>query len=134
MGDIDINGQLYSIPPAEALLSTEYLHKVFIAAGKPTKLEGESAWRMVDAIMGVWFALYPWEVDEWTKRLKEDQSAERSIADANKANGGYFPISYPTRLLMMIKIYFRNERFADHDLIKKFVKRYPILKRTRFNI
>jgi hypothetical protein len=133
MAGIKVDGVTYEIASEEERLSAEYLHKVFIRAGRPTKLEGESAWKMMDAIMQIWGGLYPQEVDAFIEVLKEEQALERSVEQSNK-EGGYFPISYPTRLYQMMKVYFKNDRFQDRKLIKMLVNRYPILKRTKYEI
>ena len=133
MAGITVDNVVYEIATDTERLSAEYLHKVYIKAGKPNKLEGESAWKMMDAIMQIWGGLYPHELDAFVEVLKEEQSMERTVAQSNR-EGGYFPISYPTRLYNMMKVYFKNDRFQDRKLIKKLVNRYPILKRTKYEI
>ncbi len=134
MAWITIDEKIYEIASEEERLATEYLHRVFIKAGRPNRLSSESAWKVMDAIMQIWGGLFPHELAAFIDVLKEEQRGERTINEANKVDGGYFPISYPTRLLHMLKVYFPKERFQDHSLIKKMVKRYPVLKRTKYEI
>ena len=134
MSSINVNGENFEIASEENRLAVEFLHKVWIRAGRPNRLEGESAWKVVDAMMKMWSALYPHEIETWVDELKEEQDAERNVHDAVKSGGGYFPISYPTRIYNMLKVYFPNEKYTDHELIKKIVNRYPIFKRTKYEI
>lgn len=131
---LSVDGHTFEIASDETRLTVEYIHKVWEKAGKPNRLEGESAWKVMDAMMQVWAMAYPWEIQAWKKNLQEEQSFERTPHDVNKAEGGYFPIAYPTRLFQLIKVYFKNDQLADRKLIKKFVKRYPILQITKYNI
>jgi hypothetical protein len=131
---IKVGEEQFEIASQENILATSFIHTVWVRAGKPDRLEGESAWRVMDSIMKIWGGCYPYELRAWKKQLSEEQSMERTPHEALKDNGGYFPIAYPTRLLQLIKVYFKKERLADHNLIKKFVSRYPILKRTKYSI
>jgi hypothetical protein len=88
----------------------------------------------MDAIFQVWAALNQREFEDFKKDLQEDQAYERTVSEANRRDGGYIPISYPPRLFQMIKAIFSEEKLQDHDLIIKFVRRYPLLKRTKHNL
>lgn len=134
MPAISINSDTFEVPSTEEQLSTEYIHKVWLLAGRPTRLTGESGWKVMDSIMQVWGALYPHELQAWKENLVDEQDVERSPHEANKENGGHFPISYPTRVFKLINVYFKQEKLADRKLIKKFIERYPILKRTKYKI
>lgn len=131
---LNLDGQNFEIASDETRLSAEFIERVWRKAGQPRTLDAEVSWKVVDVIMQVWGGLYPWELEAWKKNLQDEQSLERTVHEANKQNGGYFPISYPTRLLQMLRLKFPNEHYTDHKLILKFVKRYPILKRTKYNI
>lgn len=134
MASINVRGVEYEIATEENRLAVEFLHKVWVKAGKPDRLGTESSWKVVDAIMNMWAALYPHEVEAWVQDLKDEQSAERTVHEAVSANGGYFPISYPTRIYNMFKVYFPDEQFADRKLIKKIISRYPAFKVTNYKI
>ena len=134
MTSIQIGSEIYDTPSASEQLSAEYIHRVWVKTGKPDRLEGEVAWKVMDAIMQVYGALYPREIEHFKKTIREDQSVERTPHEANKAGGGFIPISYPTRLLQLIKVYFKMDRLQDRYLIKNFIKRYPALKVTRYNL
>lgn len=134
MPAITINNETFEIASEETRIASEYIHKVWLAAGKPTALINESAWKVMDALIQVWGGCYPHELEAWKQNLVDEQSVERTPHEANKTNGGYFPISYPTRLFDLIKVYFKHDQLADRALIKKFIQRYPILKRTKYKI
>lgn len=134
MDGIKVDDQLFEIVPDEARLAAEYIHKVWVAAGRPNMLEGESAWKVMDSLMQIWGACFPQELQDFKASLQDSQSIERSVHDANKQDGGYFPISYPMRLMQFMKVYFPNERFQDHKLILKIIRRYPLLKVTKHNL
>jgi hypothetical protein len=131
---VTIGKDEYEIASDEARILTEFIHKVWVASGKPDRLEGESAWQVVDAIIKAWAAGYPDEWEDWKSSLTEEQSAERSVHDSNKDGGGYFPIAYPVRVMQMMKIYFKKDRLQDRKIINKFVQRYPFLKITKYKI
>ena len=131
---IQVGEELYDFVPDEHRLATEYVHKVWVSAGRPNRLEGEAAWKVMDGLFQIWGAMFPEELNEFKRDLQEDQAAERSVSEANRRDGGYVPISYPVRLMQFIKVYFPQEKLQDHDLILKFVHRYPLLKRTKHTI
>jgi hypothetical protein len=132
--DIKVKDEYFEIVSDEHRLAAEYIHKVWVKAGKPNRLEGESAWKVMDSLWQIWGALNPNELLEFKKDVQEDQSVERSVHEAIKHDGGYIPISYPMRLQQMIKVYFPDEKLQDHKLILKFIRRYPMLKRTKHDI
>lgn len=131
---LTLDDETFQIASEEQILSVEYIERVWRKAGRPRVLEGETPWKVVDAIMQVWMALYPWEVKAWRKNLQEEQMYERTPHEVNTENGGYFPIAYPTTLVNLLRVKFPGIPLADHDLIKKFVERYPILKVTQYDI
>ena len=133
MQAIQIGENKYEIASEELRISTGYIHNVWVRLGKPDRLEG-SAWKLVDAMMEVWASLYPWEIKAFKQTIQEDQSIERSVSESMKAGGAHIPISYPTRLLQLLKLYFPNERYADRKLILDFVQRYPILQVTKYHL
>jgi hypothetical protein len=88
----------------------------------------------MDSLFQIWGACFPLELLDFKRVIQEDQSMERSVHEANKQDGGYFPISYPMRLMQFMKVYFPDEKFQDHKLILKIIRRYPLLKATKHNI
>jgi hypothetical protein len=131
---IQVGEELYDFVPDEHRIAAEYIHKMWKAAGFPRRLETEGAWKVMDGVFQIWGALFPQELLDFKQDLQEDQSAERSVSEANSRDGGYIPISYPPRLFQMMKVYFSEEKLQDRDLIVKLVHRYPLLKRTKFSI
>ena len=131
---VQIGEEMYDFVPDEHRLAAEYVHKVWVMGGRPNRLEGETAWKVMDGLFNIWGALNPDELADFKQDLQEDQSAERSVSEANSRDGGYIPIVYPPRLFQMIKVYFPDEKHQDHELILKFVHRYPLLKRTKHSI
>lgn len=132
--DIKVGKEFWEIAPDEHRLAAEYTYKIWKKAGKPKRLETEGAWKVMDALVQIWIALYPDEFDYFRQTIKEDQEVERSVSEANRRDGGYFSIAYPDRLHQMIKVYFPEEKLQNHDLILKFIRRYPILKVTKHNL
>lgn len=132
--DIKVNDEMFEIMTDENRLAAEFIHKVWVRAGRPNRLEGESAWKVMDSLFQVWAACYPQEFLEFKYSLIEEQEAERSVHDANKADGGFVPISYPMRLLQFIRVYFPDQKLQDREITRKFTQRYPVLKRTKYNI
>ena len=132
--DIKVGEEYFEIVPDESRLAAEYIHRVWVGVGRPNRLEGESAWKVMDSLFQVWLACYPEEVADFKQSLIDDRAEERSVHDALKNEGGYIPISYPMRLMQFIKVYFKEEKLQNHDLILKFIKRYPILQRTKHKL
>lgn len=129
---IKVGDETFEIATEENRLATTYLHTVWDKAGRPNRIEG-SAWKVVDAILQTFAACFPQEYQDFRNTIKEDQSNERTVHDSNKM-GGHFTISYPIRLLQLLKVYFPNERYQDREFTKKFVRRYPYLKVTQYAI
>lgn len=134
MDGIKVDDQYFEIVPDEARLAAEYIHKVWVRSGRPNRLEGESAWKVMDSLFQIWGACFPQELLDFKRTIQEDQSIERTVHEANKVDGGYIPISYPVRLMQFIKVYFKEEKLQDHKLILKLIKRYPLLKVTKHNL
>ena len=131
---VTVGANEYEVVSDDARLLTEYLHRVWVKAGKPDRVETESSWKVVDAIMQVWAAGWPEEFLDWKYGVEEQRAYERTVHEAEKDDGGHFPIGYPQRVLQLLRVYFKNDRFQDRKLIKKFVSRYPYLKITKFKI
>lgn len=131
---ININGETFELASDEARILTEFLDQFSKKLGNPTDVSTTSGWKVFDAIMTIWYAFYPEEVIEWRESLKEELSVERTPHDAQKKQGGYFPIAYPERLFSLIKILLPDQKLNDMKFIRKLVKLYPILKHTKYSI
>lgn len=134
MKGVKVGDEYYDFVSDEHRLAAEFIQKIWIKAGRPNRLETEGAWKVMDALFQIWGALNPDELIAFKKDIQEDRSVERAVHDALKHDGGYVPISYPMRLMQMIKVYFPEEKLQDHKLILKFVRRYPMLKVTKFKL
>jgi len=131
---IQVNKEFFDIAPDEHRIAASFIHKVYEKLGKPDTLNSETSWKLVDAIMKVWVGLCPDEFEDFRQSVLDAQSIERNPCEANKVDGGYFPISYPMRLHAFLKVYFKNQDLVDRKIIKKFISRYPAFKVTRFKI
>lgn len=126
--------ELESVSP-EALAIVKVLEKVSEKLGNPKDcMSGESGWKMLDAIMKVWSDNYPQEVHDWIKQLEYELTVERTVQQAMKANGGYFPVSYPTRVYRMIEYFLPDQKVTDWDFMRKLIWRYPFLKTTNYKV
>lgn len=108
---------------------TKGLLDVHDKLGNPTDCSTNTGWVMLDQIMQVWMKFYPQEVRDWKKEVLEQLDVERSIAESVR-EGGYFPMSYPTRLWKMIKALLPDQKLNDDKFISQMVSRYPMLKTT----
>lgn len=126
------------IPSKAALALTEAMERIYNTLGKPTYCmkEGDNSdvgWKMCDELVELWYTFYPWELKAWKSELIDELDAERSVRASIDA-GGYFPISYPTRLAKMLETYLPDQKLQDKTFIKKMVKRHPVFKMTNFKI
>lgn len=131
---IDVGDKEFEVASEDARILTEYIHKVWVKAGRPDRLDSEISWKVVDVIMQVWAAGYPEEFLEWKAGVQEAQSQERTVHEAEKDDGGHFPLGYPTRVFQMLKVYFATEKLQDRKIVKIFANRYPFLKITKYHI
>jgi len=120
----------YEMASKEAAAITSGVERIYKLLGRPTDTSTNSGWKMIDNLVGVWYNFYPQELADWKKELATQLGEERSVHDALKANGGYIPISFPTRLYKMLETYLPDLKMQDRDFIKKFAGRYPIFKFT----
>lgn len=131
---VQIGDTEYEMPNKEAVALSEGIHRTYDLLGKPKDTETEAGWKMIDNLVGVWYNFYPWELKAWKKELETQLGGERTVHEALKANGGYIPISFPTRLYKMLEIFLPDLKITDRKFIKKFAGRYPIFKMTNFQI
>lgn len=124
----------YEAVTREGAAYTKGLVKVWEKLGKPTDCSTNTGWVMLDNIIQVWMKAWPHESRDWVKQLKEELGAERTIREAIKADGGYFPVSYPTRLYNLIHTLLPEQKLNDKKFMRQLVSRYPFLKSTNIKI
>lgn len=112
---------------------TKGLISVHDKLGNPTDCSTNVGWVMLDNIIQVWSNYFPREVAEWKEEVLDQLEVERSIAASVKA-GGYFPMSWPSRLYKMIKTLLPDQKLNDDDFIHKLLGRYPIFKTTNYRV
>jgi len=108
---------------------TKGLLDVHDKLGNPSDCSVNTGWVMMDNIMQIWKKFYPGEVEDWKKDVIVSLDTERTIA-ASVKEGGYFPMSYPTRLYKLIKTLLPDQKLNDDNFIKDITGRYPFLKVT----
>jgi hypothetical protein len=118
----------------EGAAYTRGLIKVWEKLGKPEDCSNNTGWVMLDNIIQVWIKAWPQEARDWVEQLKYDLGVERTVREAMKANGGYFPVSYPTRLYKMIKALLPAQKLNDKKFMRQLISRYPFLKSTNLKI
>ena len=130
---VNVNGVDYEEASKLSSAYTEGLMRIYNKLGEPTDCSTNSGWIMLDNIMQVWDKAFPREKADWIKEIKEELTVERSIRASVKA-GGYFPMSYPTRLYNMIHAILPNQKLNDKRFIREFINRYPFLKTTNYSV
>lgn len=121
------------VPSKTALALTEAIERIYNMLGRPTDCSTDSGWKMCDELVQLWYTFYPWELEAWRKEQLDELEVERSVKASNDA-GGYFPISYPTRLYNMLDTYLPDQKLQDMKFIRKMVQRHPIFKKTNYAI
>lgn len=101
--------------------------------GNPTDCSTNAGWVILDQIMQIWYKFYPQEVEEWKTDILDTLDLERTIAQSTKA-GGYFPMSWPTRLYKLVKALLPDQKLNDDKFVHQVVGRYPMLKTTRYKV
>ena len=128
----------YEVPPEEAMVMTEYLLTLRDKLGLPDLLDNSDlnnvSWKYIEAIVHAWKALYPRGASKWISDMKNDLLYERPIREAMKANGGYFPVSYPAKLLGMMRTLLPGLKFQQDSFYKKFLELFPEFKSTNYEI
>lgn len=122
------------IPSKLSAALTQGIEQIYDRLGKPTDASNEVGWKMVDELVKLWYTYYPWELKAWKESVLDDLELERDVHTAIKENGGYFPISYPTRLYKMLDTYLPNQKLHDRSFIKKMVLRHPVFKTTNYKV
>ena len=130
---MDIDGVQYEAASKTSAALVKGLIDIREKLGNPEDCSVNTGWVMLDNIMQVWFKYYPTEVKEWKKEILDSLDTERSIA-ASVSAGGYFPMSWPTRLYRMVKALLPKQKLNDDDFIHQLVGRYPILKTTNYKV
>ncbi len=110
------------------------LMKVWEKLGRPDDITSATGMLVVDNIVQVWMKYYPEEVSEWCDRLKNELKLERTVHQAVKQEGGYFPVSYPERLYHMLHTMFPKAKLGDKKFFRAFINRYPLFKSTNYAV
>jgi hypothetical protein len=97
--------------------------------GNPQDCSTEAGWKLIDAIVLFWEANYPQEVNDWRHDRKIDLENER-----DKHVHLYNPVTYPTRLFKLLKIFFPYMSLSDRNFYTKLVKRQALFKSTNYKI
>lgn len=125
----------YEVVPDRARVMTEYLIKIYdkmLGDAEVTDLNSDSAIAFIEILLRVWKDLFPDEYQGRIDQQKTDWLVERSVADANKADGGYFVVSFPPRVWYMLKIFFPNIKWTDRKVSNVLTSNFPILKGTQY--
>jgi hypothetical protein len=121
-------------PSSYQVALTKGLMNIREKLGKPLDCSTNSGWVLLDSVVQVWEKLWPQEKKDWVKQIQEELSVERSVREAIKQDGGYFPMSYPTRLYEMIRAILPEQKLNDKKFIKEMISRYPFLKSTNYKV
>ncbi len=113
---------------------TKGLMLIWERLGRPKDVSVNTGWVMMDNIVQVWMKCFPEELLDFNERLQNELSDERTVKEAHKAAGGYFPISYPPRLYTLMKTMLPDIKYGDKKFIKQMTSRYPIFKTTNYSI
>lgn len=126
--------QHFTITSGATVRLTDAITNLWIKVGRPNTIDTQASWTVVDAIMATWIHTFPQEYAQFMEEVRDERELERSPHQAVKANGGYFPIMYPPKLLLMLKTFFPDQKLQDKKFIKEFINQYPFLKATKYNI
>ena len=127
----------YDVVNDRARIATEYLFRVynkFFDNDEVYDLKSESAIAFVEIIIRCWRDLYPDQYEARLEQQKTDWLVERTVQEANKADGGFFTVSYPPKLLQMLKAMLPKVPWYERATTKILVDNFPILKGTKYHI
>lgn len=130
---VKVRGEEYFVPSKTAVALTEGIERIYRRLGFPTDCSTETGWKMCDELVQLWYSFYPWELTAWKEEQLDELANERTVKESLRG-GGYFPISYPTRLYKMFETYLPDQKLNDMRFVRKMVKRHPIFKKTRHQI
>ena len=125
---------VYELASKKTAAYTKGLMMIWDKLGQPTDCSVPTGWLMMDNIMQIWAKEWPQEKSDWIHQIKTELTLERSVQEALKANGGYFPMSYPTRLYNLIHAMLPNQKLNDKEFIRHMIFRYPFLKSTNYKV
>lgn len=132
--NVMLNLEEYEQIDPNTALTVEYLMRVHKKAGNPTRIDSQAAWRVVDAIFGVWTTNYPQEEKDFREALKTRRAYAKSVKKMVKEGHGVFTFSYPPHLYHLLKTLFPNQKLQDRSFIRKLANKYPGLKNIDANI
>ncbi len=125
---------VYQAVSKDAAAYARILHLIWEQFGRPEDCSNTVGWKMMDAIVDIWIKGWPAELQEFIDQNKIQLGIERDVHAAVKADGGYFPLSYPERLFQLIKTLLPKQKLNDKKFIKKFTTRYKVFKATNYNL
>jgi hypothetical protein len=112
------------------LALTEGLLNVYTRLGRPEgDIKSATFWLMMDNIVQVWSKVFPYEVKEFAKTVKEQRKNERSVSESVRS-GLCQQYAIPSNLYKMIKAFYPNLSMTSKEFTKKITDRYPFLKTT----
>jgi hypothetical protein len=130
---VTTGGVTYEQSSKETAAYVKGLMLVWERLGKPYDCSTNTGWVLLDNIVQVWMKAWPNEVGEWKKEKLTQLQTERSIAASVKA-GGYFPMSWPTRLYRLVHTLLPRQKLNSDEFIHLFLQRYPLFKMTNYKV
>ena len=127
----------YEVVPDQARKYTAYLFKVYekmFGSEELTDINSDSAIAFIEILIRVWRDLFPDEYEGRLEQQKTDWVVERTVQEANKADGGYFVASFPPRLWAMFNVFMPKVKWTDRKNSEILTKNFPIMKGTRHAI
>lgn len=118
----------------EGAAITKGLLVIWERLGKPEDVSVNTGWVMMDNIVQVWIKCFPEEVQDFKEKLQNELSDERTVHEAHKEQGGYFPVTYPPRLYSLMKSILPKVSYRDKKFIKQLTARYPLFKSTNYKL
>lgn len=114
--------------------ATKGLMMIWEKLGKPEDCSVNTGWILLDNIVQVWMKYFPDEVADFKERLKVELDTERDVHAAIKDDGGYFPVTFPPRLMGLTKTLLPNQKLNGKKFMKQFTTRYPLFKSTNYKL
>lgn len=127
----------YEVVPDRARITTEYLFKVyekFFGKEELREVNSDSAIAFIEILIRCWRDLFPDEYEGRLEQQKTDWVVERTVQEANKADGGYFVASFPPRLWAMFRVFMPNVKWTDRKNSEILTKNFPIMKGTKYSL
>lgn len=116
----------YEVPPEQAIILTEFLHRVWERLGKPTDPLSDAGKKVVEAIIMAYERTYPMEWRDWLKDREQYQHDELTLHEQLKT--GRSLASYPVFIYNVLRKMFPTTDFSNRDFIIKFVRAFPMFR------